>query len=197
MTDLPIKIRGLSEPGLPLFDSVAYDDHGWISEGGTVLNQEKAFIASSWCHKERANPVYFWVSKRAFHHQFYLNVVCFLVDARPELFLIAYNEDRPDQILGWVCSSQTFESDMRTLTTHTDWVIYQHYIKEDFRDYGVKDVLIGLRDVPRPSRDCEPYEFERLINDTRKNQVAGGTLPGTDARTRQALQSATRSADGA
>jgi len=184
VTDLPIKIRGLSEPGLPLFDSVAYDDHGWISEGGTVLNQEKAFIASSWCHKERANPAYFWVSKRAFHHQFYLNVVCFLVDARPGLFKVAYNTDYPDQILGWSCADREIVTDPLR--------IYQLYVKEDFREYDVADNLSGVH-----FRFANTKEFERLINDTRKNQVADGTLPGTDARTRQALQPATRSANGA
>jgi hypothetical protein len=179
MTDLPIKIRGLSHPEIPLFD-----------DQGVVTNQEKAFIASSWSHKERANPVYFWVSKKAFHHQFYLNVICMLIDARPELFLIAYNSDFPDQILGWVCSEQNY---LRPGLDGIDWVIYQHYVKEDFREYGVKDILIGLRDVPRPSRDCKPQDFERLINDTRKkNQVTKASVSQAPTDTRQECAIPTR-----
>ena len=72
MSDLPIQIRSLSEPDLPMLD-----------DQGIIKHQEKAYIASCWSKTERKNPVYFWVSPRAFHYQFNIGVVCFLLDATP------------------------------------------------------------------------------------------------------------------
>ena len=178
MSDLPIKIRGLSEPNRPMLDS-----------GGVIINQEKAFIASSWAHKERNNPVYFWVSKRAFHYQFYLGVVCLLLDERPELFQVACNEDKPDQILGWACQEPQGTPALRSVVSHAP--IYQVYVKEDFREYDIFELLTGLREW------CNPREFMELINDTRKNQAAGSHIPESDARTRQAVSAAPGSTVGA
>jgi hypothetical protein len=156
MTDLPIKIRSLSEPDKPMLD-----------ENDVIIHQEKAFIASSWAHKERANPAYFWVSKKAFHWQFYINVVCFLLDARPELFHVAHNTESPDQILGWMCADFP--------------LVYQSYVKDDFRskEYGVQDLLTYHY------TEASPWHFMELINVERKNQAAKGSVSGSQTNSRQ------------
>ena len=161
MTDLPIKVRGLSHPEIPLFDAE-----------GVVTNQEKAFIASSWSYKERHNPAYFWVSKRAFHYQFYLGVIVPLIDSRPELFHVAANTDHPDQIIGWMCADFP--------------LVYQSYVKEDFRpeEYGVQDLLTYHY------TEASPWHFRELIHGIRKNQAAVGAVSGPNERTRQTLSAA-------
>ena len=168
MDNLPIKIRGLSHPEIPLFDSA-----------GVVTNQEKAFIASSWSHKERANPAYFWVSKRAYHHQFYLGVICMLIDARPELFHVAHNTDAPDQILGWVCADNRADDD----ATPSNY--YQFYVKDDFREYGL-DSMLTLRFQKSNSR-----EFMELINDSRKTANQANRIPNQSKHIRQDIQATT------
>lgn len=167
MTDLPIKIRGLSHPEVPLFD-----------EQGIVTNQEKAFIASSWSHKERANPSYFWVSKRAFHHQFYLGVIVPLIDERPELFRVAYNTEKPDQILGWACVEiREYEP---SLGHQSYYYWHQCYVKEDFREYHIEPLLIEL------ACESRPQEFMELINDQRKNTVTKNRISSDAAHSREA-----------
>lgn len=154
MTDLPIKIRLLSHPGIPMFD-----------QSGMVTNQEKAYIASSWSHQVRAQPEYCWVSRRAFHYQYYLGFVCPLVEERPELFTVAANVDNGDQIFGWACA--------------TDKLVYQYHVKEDFREYGIRDILLAGKRV------CTPTEIERLINGI-QNQAAKDRLSQGPNHSRQA-----------
>ena len=156
------------------------DEWGWVCKAGKVTNQEKAFIASSWSHKERKNPLYFWVSKRAFSHQFYLNVICFLLDARPELFHVAHNTDKPDQILGWRC--------VGPIVTHLTFkftTLYQSYVKEDFRAYGLGEMLSD-KCIP-----ANPKEFMELINDSRKTANQANRVSHKPEHIRQDIQATT------
>ena len=163
---LPIKIRGLSHPEIPLFDKVERDEWGWVTRGGTVTHQEKAYIASCWSKDERSNPAYFWVSKGAFHHQFNLNVVCFLVDARPDLFVLACNTERPDQILGWACVQHD--------------IVHHCHIKKGFHEYEIENLLVGERP------DATPFHFMELINDQRKAEAKADSVSRHENGSRKA-----------
>lgn len=162
MDNLPIKIRGLSEPDLPMLD-----------DQGIIKHQEKAYIASCWSKTERKNPVYFWVSPRAFHYQFNIGVVCFLLDERPDLFGVAVNTDKPDQLLGWICKSGEY--------------VFHYHVKSGFEQYGIANLLHGEK-----FRYAKPEEFERLINDIRKNTTEKDRVSASKEHPRQDVSTTAR-----